>query len=165
MKLTKYRVTLIILVVNLIVCGILIKLTLDDFAITNEYSGNTNAIRNDYNDTIEKVDKSLYDLKSGIPDRFANYNPVDGSTFGQGFPNYELWVDKNGTVNRTSQDNLNVDLTLVCSLNGEIFLERNANAETQYTPNYSQPGVYEYYLKAIVNEDYRVVSNVVSFNK
>lgn len=163
MKLNKYRVTLIILFINLIIFGFLIKLTLNSYEISKGYSNDINDIKNKYNNTINDIDKRLFQLGNYIPDKFANFDPADPKTYGVGFPDFELWVDKNGTVNRTAVNYPNCNITLVCALNGEIFLERNANGETQYTPKYNYSGVYTFYLKSYIDGEYRVVSNVIYY--
>lgn len=80
------------------------------------------------------------------------------------FPSAEIWLDKNYTVHRTDVKNDNGrSLAWVVVYNGKKVLQRNARGETEYEYYRRDPGTYTIYLEQFVDGQYRVISNVVSY--
>lgn len=80
------------------------------------------------------------------------------------FPYATLWIDEDRTVNWTAVENDNGEsLQLIVTYNGNVVLGWNARGETQYKYFREEPGTYAFYLEQFIDGQYRVISNIVSY--
>ncbi|MBO5561082.1 MAG: hypothetical protein J6A07_05475 [Firmicutes bacterium] len=87
---------------------------------------------------------------------------VDGDIIAGG---YVLSVDESGLVTRSFGMYDENSLTWVVSVNGTTDLKRNAEDEMSYRPGGYGSGTYRVWLEAFVNGDYRIVSNIVTWDE
>jgi hypothetical protein len=127
-------------------------------------------LSNGYAKQNKKVIDELKDQLNAVVSIMERGGSYDNSVSGderavtEAFPYVEIWMDKNYTINRSSEENGKGNLTWVIVYNGEVALQRNAEGEMSYTYFQTDKGAYVVYMIDFVDGQYRVISNVISYH-
>ena len=79
-------------------------------------------------------------------------------------PECEIWIEKDGLVRRSAvRNDLGTALQWVFYIDGKHALSRNAKNELQYQPY--RNGKYSAWVEQFVGGKYKVISNVIHFEK
>lgn len=132
--------------------------TLDELESTLEKVEDNEKLLIEIGQIVNEVNEKEYPVQGKEASIVKVANNDEGS-----FPKVEIWLDQDNIVHRSGVENSNERLTWVILHNGVQVLGRNANGETVYQYFGSEPGVYTIYLEDWVEDQYRVISNVVSY--
>lgn len=126
---------------------------------SNNYAKQNKKVISDLEERVNAL-ASILEMGGG----FQNVASGNESEETEAFPYVEIWMDKDYTINRTSEENGQGNLGWVVVYNGEVVLQRNAEGEMSYSYFGTDKGAYVIYMTDFVDGQYRVISNVIAYN-